>query len=87
MVSASSTESYDSETATIQKAGANSAKVVIGSSTSIAPISFADGASWDNVKDHYEVDPSVAAGLEKNKICISIAADGTASFRTKSDKK
>ena len=73
-------DSYDSEQATIQKAGAHSAKVMIGSKTSCAPISFADGANWDSVKDHYEVNPAVASGLEAGTMAISIGSDGTASF-------
>src|ERR1700743_2212926 len=73
-------DSYDSETATIQKKSANSAKVCIDKKTFTAPICFADGATWDNVKDHYEVAPSTAAGLESGKLCISVGADGTAKF-------
>jgi len=78
-----SADSFDSETATIQKASATSAKVMVGKDTYTAPISFADGADWDAVKDHYEVADSVVAGLAKNKITISIGSDGTASFTTK----
>ncbi|MCE0498992.1 MAG: hypothetical protein LV481_13710 [Methylacidiphilales bacterium] len=73
-------DSFDSDQATIQKAGASSAKVMIGSNTYTAPISFGDGASWDSVKDHYEVDASVVPGLAAGKIAISIGSDGTASF-------
>ena len=80
--SIASAESYDSEQATIQKGGANTAKVMIGSKTSCAPISFADGASWDSVKDHYEVSPSTASGIEAGTIAISIGSDGTATFKT-----
>jgi hypothetical protein len=75
--------SFDSETATIQKSGASSAKVMIDKATYTVPISFGDGASWDCVKDHYEVAPSVASGLKAGKIAISVGSDGTASFTKK----
>ena len=78
-----SADSYDSDMVTIQKAGASSAKVLVGSKTYTAPLCFADGASWDTVKDHYEVAPSVVSGLAACKIAISIGSDGTASFITK----
>ncbi len=73
-------DSYDSETATIQKKSADTAKVVIDKKTFTAPISFADGASWDNVKDHYEVAPSTADALKDGKLAISVDSDGKASF-------
>jgi hypothetical protein len=79
-VTIASADSFDSETATIQKATASTAKVLVGKETYTAPISFADGADWGAVKDHYEVADSVVAGLEKHKIAISIGSDGTASF-------
>jgi hypothetical protein len=83
-VSLASADSFDSETATIQKATASTAKVMVGKETYMAPITFADGADWSAVKDHYEVADSVVAGFEKHKIAISIGSDGTASFtRTK----
>ena len=80
-------ESYDSETATIQKKGANTAKVCIEKKTFTAPISFADGASWTNVKDHYEVPASVASGLEDGTWGISVGSDGVASFHPTSASK
>lgn len=81
--SLASAASFDSETATIQKATASTAKVIVGKETYTAPISFGDGASWDNVKDHYEVADSVVSGLKKHKIAISIGSDGGASFTKK----
>jgi hypothetical protein len=75
-----SAASFDSETATIQKKSDSTAKVMVDKSTYTAPISFADGASWDSVKDHYEIDPSVVAGLAAKKISISVGSDGTLSF-------
>jgi hypothetical protein len=78
-----SADPFDSETATIQKSGASSAKVMVDKSTYTAPVSFGDGASWDCVKDHYEVAPSVVSGLKAGKIAISVGSDGTASFTKK----
>ena len=73
-------DTYDSEQATIQKAGAHSAKVMVDSKTYTAPISFGDGASWDSVKDHYELDPSIVSCLKNGTVAISIESDGGASF-------
>jgi hypothetical protein len=79
--SIASADSSDSEQATIQKASAHTAKVMLGSKTYSAPISFADGASWDTVKDHYEVSSDTASEIKEGEIAISIGSDGTASFR------
>jgi hypothetical protein len=66
---------------TIAKAGDTTSKVKLGSTTVIAPICFADGASWDSVKDSYNVDCKFAHLLKKGKAGISIASDGTATFK------
>ena len=71
---------FDSDKATIKKSSDTKAKVLIGSKTYTTPISFGDGASWDNVKDHYEVSPVVSDLLAKNEVAISIGSDGAASF-------
>lgn len=75
--------SFDSDTATIKKDTAKTVKVMVGKHTYVAPSSFADGANWSMVKDHYEVSDAVVAGLAKHKIVISIGTDGTASFTRK----
>jgi hypothetical protein len=80
---AASADSFDSATATIQKSGPHTAKVMVGKETYMAPIHFADGADWSMVKDHYEVADPVVAGLKKHKIVISVGADGGASFTRK----
>jgi hypothetical protein len=80
-VTVSLAESYDSDQATIKKGGAKTAKVMLGSKTYSAPISFGDGASWDSVKDHYEVSPDIASEIKEGEVVISIEADGGASFR------
>ena len=72
----------------VSKAGDTTAKVKVESKTVTVPISFADGANWDKVKDSYNVSPALASRLEKGKAGISVAADGTASFTAaKSGKK
>ena len=78
-----SADSFDSQTATIQKGGMHSAKVMVGKATYVAPISFGDGADWSCVKDHYEVADPVVSGLAKHKIAIAVDADGKASFTRK----
>jgi hypothetical protein len=65
----------------INKATETKARVKVESKTVFAPITFAEGASWDNLKDSYTISSGYAALLEKNKAGISIAADGTASFQ------
>lgn len=74
-------EAYDSDTATITKCNDTTAKVMIGSKSYCTPISFGDGASWTNVKDHYEVSPAAEDLIKANKAAISISSDGTASFK------
>lgn len=79
--SAAFAESYDSDYATIKKSTDSTAKVTIGEKTTYtAPVTFEDGASWDSVKDHYEIDSTVQDLLAKKKIAISIGSDGKASF-------
>jgi hypothetical protein len=81
--SLASAASFDSETATIQKSTAHTAKIMVGKETYTAPISFGEDADWTSVKDHYEVNDSVVSGLKKHKIAISIGSDGKASFTRK----
>ncbi len=77
-----STSGYDSDTATIKKAGCDKmADVHVSGKSYPAGISFADGASWDSVKDHYELSPAAEDVVKSGKSAISIAADGTASFK------
>jgi phosphoribosylformylglycinamidine (FGAM) synthase-like enzyme len=80
-----SADPYDSAMATIQKAGPNTAKVMVDKATYMAPITFGDGADWSSVKDHYEVSPVVVSSLKMHKLAISVGSDGTASF-TKTKK-
>ena len=76
-----SAESYDSETATVQKAGASTAKIMVGKDSFKTAIAFDDGATWDNVKDHYEVNTAVIEGLKNGTKMISVGADGTLTYK------
>ena len=76
-----SAESYDSETATVQKGGASTAKIMVGKDSFKAPISFEDGASWSTVKDHYEMNPAAVEGLKAGTMMIEAKADGTLSYK------
>ena len=76
-------DTYDSDQATIQKAGAHTAKVMVGSKTYCASISFGDGASWDNVMDHYELSDASKACLASGHAKLSVGSDGGASWSKK----
>ena len=49
----------------------------------MVPVKFDDGASWDSVKDTYNVTPATATGLEHKKVSLSFGGDGTVSFHSK----
>ncbi len=72
---------YDSEQATVQKAGAHTAKIMVGKDTFKARISFEDGASWASVKDYYDMNPAAVAGLKACRMSISVASDGTLTYK------
>ena len=46
------------------------------------PIKYADGATWANAKDSYEVSPATADALSKGG-CITVHADGGISVSSK----
>jgi len=73
-------DSYDSDMATIQKKGDSTAKVLVDKSTYVVPVSFASGASWDNVMDHYELSDASKAILSSGKAKLSIGSDGGATW-------
>ena len=81
--SIASADSYDSDMATIQKAGANSAKVLVDKHTYVVPVSFGDGASWDNVMDHYELSDTSKAYLASGHAKLSVGSDGGATWSKK----
>ena len=76
-------DSYDSDMATIQKKTDSTAKVLIGSNTYVVPISFGDGASWDNVMDHYELSDASKACLSSGHAKLSVGSDGGATWSKK----
>ena len=76
-------DSFDSDTATIQKASDKTAKVLVDKGTYTVPISFADGASWDNVEDHYELSDGAVALIKAGKASLSIGTDGSVSTSKK----
>jgi len=76
-------DSYDSDMATIKKDGSHGAKVSLDKKTYTVPISFGDGASWDSVKDHYELSDAAAAAIKSGKASISIGSDGTVTTHKK----
>jgi hypothetical protein len=76
-------DSYDSEDATIQKKSDSSAKVLLDKKTFVVPVSFGDGATWDNVKDHYELSDASAACVKSGHAKLSVGSDGTASWTKK----
>jgi len=76
-------ESYDSDTATIQKGGAHTAKVMLDKKTYTVPICFGDGADWSSVKDHYELSDAAASAIKSGKASISIGSDGAVTTKKK----
>jgi hypothetical protein len=73
-------DSYDSDEATIQKATDKTAKVMVDKGTYVVPVTFGDGASWDNVMDHYELSDASVACLKSGKAKLSIGSDGGATW-------
>ena len=49
----------------------------------MVPVKFDDGASWDSVKDTYNVTPATAMGLEHKKVALSFGSDGTVSYHSR----
>ncbi len=85
--SVAAADSYDSETATIQKKTDKVAKVEVGKDTFTTPISFDDGADWSSVKDHYELTSEGVSGLQSGKSCISVGSDGTLTYKANQNSK
>ena len=76
-------DSYDSDMATVQKKSDTKAKVLVDKTTYVVPISFGDGASWDNVKDHYELSDASKACLASGHAKLSVGSDGGATWSKK----
>jgi len=78
-----SADSYDSDMATIQKKSDTMAKVIVDKTTYVVPVSFADGASWTNVMDHYELSDASKACLASGHAKLSVGSDGGATWSKK----
>jgi hypothetical protein len=76
-------DSYDSDMATIQKKTDSTAKVMVDKNTYVVPVSFGDGASWDNVMDHYELSDASKACLASGHAKLSVGSDGGATWSKK----
>ncbi len=80
----------DDATATVIKISKSSDKVAKVSFEApskykpvMVPVKFDDGASWDSVKDTYNVTPATATGLEHKKVSLSFGSDGTVSYHSR----
>jgi hypothetical protein len=76
-------DSYDSDTATIQKKTDTTASVMVDKTTYVVPVTFGDGASWDNVMDHYELSDASKACLASGKAKLTVGSDGGATWSKK----
>ena len=76
-------DSFDSDDATIKKDTDKTAKVLVDKKTYIVPISFGDGASWDNVMDHYELSDASKAILASGHAKLTVGSDGGATWSKK----
>ncbi len=82
-VSLAAADSYDSDMATIQKKSDTTATVMVDKKSYVVPVSFGDGASWDNVMDHYELSDASKACLASGHAKLSIGSDGGATWSKK----
>jgi hypothetical protein len=73
-------DTFDSDDATIQKKSDSTAKVIVDKATYVVPVKFGDGASWDNVMDHYELSDASVAVLKSGHAKLSIGSDGGATW-------
>ena len=76
-------DSFDSDQATIQKKSDTTAKVIVDKTTYVVPVTFGDGASWDNVMDHYELSDASKACLASGHAKLSVGSDGGATWSKK----
>ena len=76
-------DSFDSDTATIQKKTDSTATVTVDKNTYVVPVTFGDGASWTNVMDHYELSDASKACLASGKAKLSVGSDGGATWSKK----
>ena len=74
-------DTFDSDMNTIQKKTDTTASVIAGKSTYVVPVTFADGASWDNVMDHYDLSDGSVALLKSGHAHLTVGSDGSASWK------
>ena len=70
-------DSFDSDAATVQKASDKTAKVIVDKGSYVVPVTFGDGASWDNVQDHYDLSDASVAALKTGKAKLEVDSDGS----------
>jgi hypothetical protein len=73
-------DTFDSDDATIQKKTDTTASVIVDKTTYVVPVTFGDGASWDNVMDHYDLSDASKAILATGHAKLSIGSDGGATW-------
>ena len=66
----------DSVRLLVYQSSEDTAKIVIGSKSYLAPISFETGLAWSDVKDAYHVPPAYALLLKASRISIYIDCSG-----------
>jgi hypothetical protein len=76
-------DSFDSDAATVKKASDKTAKVMVDKGTYVVPVTFGDGASWDNVKDHYELSDASVAALKSGHAKLTVNSDGSLNWAKK----
>lgn len=76
-------DSYDSDTATIQKKTDSTATVTVDKKTYVVPVKFGDGASWDNVMDHYELSDASKGCLTSGHAKLTVGSNGGATWSKK----
>ncbi len=70
-------DSFDSDMATVKKKTDTSATVMVDKSTYVVPVTFGDGASWDNVRDHYDLSDASVACVKSGKAKLEIDSDSS----------
>jgi hypothetical protein len=73
-------DSFDSDSATIQKKTDKTATVLVDKGSFVVPVTFGDGASWDNVMDHYELSDASVALIKTGHAKLTVGSDGSASW-------
>ena len=72
-------DSFDSDSATVKKCKSSDkcADVTVDKKTYTVPVTFGDGASWDNVQDHYDLSDASAACVKSGKAKLEVDSDNS----------